>query len=1002
LDSDINITKREGPFVKFALILFVIVLSLTPDREAKAANALTLEEAQQLRAILDAPPPNARQTDRVQLAQIYLQRGKAARELGDSERALKEFRIGLNLVGPMRRPSYDLHREIGRVYFDRGDLPRAIEARKAALAAAQETPLQLRELCRIALFLATLEKREEAKEYLSRAEGVLSAARTHKSWLNRGHIWTSWVAETKGQFNQSFGYLAAANENFRECSASMRTNIAGAATATDSSYLHLVYCTRRWIEVAVRQGRLREASAFVDDLRQMSKDYADAQGRPLIVSLMAPGIAAIYIEESRFTDAQNILLDSIQHFRQDVDQSEEIGELDQVARSRELIAAIEMLQGNWEKAEETHRQTNRGTVEWGYTLLRLGRIEESLKVFETILQRSNKVYDENSLYLWENRAFHALAVGESGKREEAVKTLSLALPKILEMSRPQGTSGEAGLLNTARLNWLLDGYIAFLADIYKSGAHVEGVDIVGEAFRYSDMARASRVQGALSAAILRASISDPTLAAVIRRSQDLEYQVKATAEYLTALQSGESNPEKEKLMAYKRAELERLRTENEQAQEELKRKLPDYSELLSPKPLSITDTQKFLRPQEALISIYSSEKSTLVWSVPPQGKPAFAVVDLSAARMSELVSSLRKGLDPSDVQAAQIPFFEYTAAHELFLKLLAPIQAGWDSAKELIIVPHGALGQLPFSVLVTAPYKPTPATMLFAEHGDAPWLLKRAAISYLPSVAALGTLRRTATQKSARSFIGFADPIFSGSQGTASLTRGVDRRFLKRSSPEATATQSSPLNLSLLESLPDTATEVGEIAKILNADEKRDIFLGQRASEQVLKSTDLAQYRIVMLATHGLTAGELPGLDQPALALSNPTVTGEKEDGVLMLNEILALKLNADWVVLSACNTASSDGKAAEGVSGLGRAFFYAGAKALLVSHWPVETVSARLLTTEIFRQQTTNANLSRAEAMRQSSLALMQQTRDGPPSSAYSYAHPMFWAPFVVVGDGG
>jgi CHAT domain-containing protein len=206
----------------------------------------------------------------------------------------------------------------------------------------------------------------------------------------------------------------------------------------------------------------------------------------------------------------------------------------------------------------------------------------------------------------------------------------------------------------------------------------------------------------------------------------------------------------------------------------------------------------------------------------------------------------------------------------------------------------------------------------------------------------------------------------------------------------------------LLQSLPDTATEVGEIAKILNADDKRDLFPGKRASEQVLKSTDLTQYRIVMLATHGLTAGDLPGLDQPALALSNPIVTGEKEDGVLMLNEILGLKLNADWVVLSACNTASSDGKAAEGVSGLGRAFFYAGAKALLVSHWPVETVSARLLTTEIFRRQTMNASLSRAEAMRQSSLALMGQIRDGPPSSAYSYAHPMFWAPFVVVGDGG
>jgi len=110
------------------------------------------------------------------------------------------------------------------------------------------------------------------------------------------------------------------------------------------------------------------------------------------------------------------------------------------------------------------------------------------------------------------------------------------------------------------------------------------------------------------------------------------------------------------------------------------------------------------------------------------------------------------------------------------------------------------------------------------------------------------------------------------------------------------------------------------------------------------------------------------------------------------------LKLRADWVVLSACNTASSDGQASEAVSGLGRAFFFAGAKALLVSHWPVETVSAKLLTTELFKRQTADAKLTRSQALRAASLAVMQQSA----GNSYSYAHPMFWAPFVVVGDGG
>jgi CHAT domain-containing protein len=134
------------------------------------------------------------------------------------------------------------------------------------------------------------------------------------------------------------------------------------------------------------------------------------------------------------------------------------------------------------------------------------------------------------------------------------------------------------------------------------------------------------------------------------------------------------------------------------------------------------------------------------------------------------------------------------------------------------------------------------------------------------------------------------------------------------------------------------------------------------------------------------------------LAVSNPNLTNEKDDGLLALAEIFELKLRADWVVLSACNTASSDGQASEAVSGLGRAFFFAGAKALLVSHWPVETVSAKLLTTELFKRQTADAKLTRSQALRAASLAVMQQSA----GNSYSYAHPMFWAPFVVVGDGG
>ena len=112
------------------------------------------------------------------------------------------------------------------------------------------------------------------------------------------------------------------------------------------------------------------------------------------------------------------------------------------------------------------------------------------------------------------------------------------------------------------------------------------------------------------------------------------------------------------------------------------------------------------------------------------------------------------------------------------------------------------------------------------------------------------------------------------------------------------------------------------------------------------------------------------------------------------------LKLDADWVVLSACNTAAGDSRDADALSGLVRGFFYAGSRALLVTHWPVETVSARLLVTEIFQRQAADARLSGAEALRQSMLALMG--KQSAPTGGYSYSHPIFWAPYALVGDGG
>jgi CHAT domain-containing protein len=203
--------------------------------------------------------------------------------------------------------------------------------------------------------------------------------------------------------------------------------------------------------------------------------------------------------------------------------------------------------------------------------------------------------------------------------------------------------------------------------------------------------------------------------------------------------------------------------------------------------------------------------------------------------------------------------------------------------------------------------------------------------------------------------------------------------------------------------LPDTRDEITAIATALSANLKTDTFFGVQANRQNVMGADLKHRRIVAFATHGLVAGDLPGLDQPALALS-PAAGKPIADGLLKLEDILKLSLDADLVVLSACNTAAADGTGAEAVSGLGRGFFYAGARAVLATHWPVETVSARQLVTHLFERYSQDGKLSRAQALRKAMVQLIDTEvavdARGAPSNAY--AHPAFWAPYALYGDPG
>jgi CHAT domain-containing protein len=563
-----------------------------------------------------------------------------------------------------------------------------------------------------------------------------------------------------------------------------------------------------------------------------------------------------------------------------------------------------------------------------------------------------------------------------------------------------------------RLQSIAEAYIWLLA----RDPRASGGDAASETFALADTIRGQSVQNALTASTARMSAKDPALAELIRQEQDLAKQVNAQLGVLNNALSLPAGERDETVVKALHVAIAKARSEREKARGEIGRRFPAYQDLVDPKPPTVEGVKAVLRDDEALLSFYFGRDASFAWAVPKQGAVAFARIPLTAGELETKVRKLQEGLNLNVSTIGQIPQFDVVGAYDLYRQLLEPVQAGWRSAKSLIVVTNGALGLLPVSLLPTAPVNPpTAEEVMFSSYRQVPWLVRTHAVTTVPSAAALRSLRQQPPGSTDREpIIGFGDPYFNAEQAAeaeqqvpatapvkvAELTaRNVP--FQRRSSPATTKVDSA--DLAQLPRLPDTGDELKSISLSVGADPSKIIYLGKSANERNVKQTDLSRFRIVAFATHGLVPGDLDGLTQPALALTAPHVADVDGDGLLTMEEVLPLKLDADWVVLSACNTAAGAVSGAEAVSGLGRAFFYAGSRALLVTNWPVHSVSARELVTDIFRRQASRADLTRAEALRQAMVGVM----DGPgfvegDKTIYTYAHPAFWAPYALVGDGG
>jgi CHAT domain-containing protein len=970
-----------------------------------------------------------------ELARFYYARGNARAQLGrlndalaDANKAIEAARGGVDAALMGRLAQF-----AGIQYSAAGDPKKAFEifSRQVRDANAPGAKGYLFNGYRqISAMLIQMGDIAQAEAFLRRNMSLIEQMRTsglpdlRSTYAAVGQAWEADVEHNRAIIFEARGQFRDAENSYRIAEQRQRAGIKGVLSLPNPPpeaqlRLNIDTIVLSLARTKARQGRLAEAEA---DARRALLGRLQSGGKyNPVTPRFIMGLAGILIERGRYGEAEALMRVGI-----DINRVVGVAEDSQsTAAMLSSLGSILNLQRKFKEAAPVYAELDRAIAGWEpqrretleftgariYSLYASGQTEAGITAAQKLLQRSIARVGEGHFDAATARGTLAVGYMRAGRDADAVREFKAAIPILTTAARENADDDDTTLVaaRSDRLQNIVEAYIRLLARHKDEPGSV----VSEETFQLADAIRGHSVQQALAASSARMFAKDPALADLARKEQDLVKQVNAelgTLNNVLVLPAAERDDKGIKAI---NGAIDRLRAERDRTRAEIGRRFPSYADLIDPKPPTAKNIRETLRPGEVLISFYFGRERSFVWAVPKDGPVAFAPIAATAGEIESKVRKLREALEPQAAMISDIPPYDLALAYDLYKLLLGPVEAAWKPAKNLILVTNGALGLLPLSLLPTASVDvKQDQEPLFAGYRAVPWLARTHAVTTLPSAAVLRTLRQLPNGSDTRErLIGFGDPIFSRAQAeeaardpeapiqAAATTRGLPLK--RRSSPQLEGVDSA--ELALLPRLPDTAEELKSIALALEVDPAKVLKLGVVANERTVKTTDLSRYKIVVFATHGLAPGELNGLTQPALALSAPDVAGIEGDGLLTMEEILALKLDADWVVLSACNTGTGAGAGAEAASGLGRAFFYAGSRALLVTNWSVHSQSARQLTTELFRRQA-DGKLARGEALRQAMIALM----DGPGltdeqgKTVFSYAHPLFWAPYTIIGDGG
>jgi CHAT domain-containing protein/tetratricopeptide (TPR) repeat protein len=796
------------------------------------------------------------------------------------------------------------------------------------------------------------------------------------------------------------------------------------------------------------QGRFAEAEPLYKRAITIN-DKVLGPDHPYVAALLN-NLAALYYGQGRYAEAEPLYKRSLALREKSVGPDHP-----DVAQSLSNLAALYHDQRRYAEAEPLYkrslalRETALGPdhPEVGISLNNLaelyraeGRYAEAKPLYERSLAlRERALGPDHPEVAQSFNNFALLSLGQndfSGAADRWRRATAVFQRRAL---RGLGDASEGAQRNS----WYFAGLIKSTHRLAAEGRG-DAKQMASEMFEAAQWGVGSEAASSLAQMAARSVKDSPELAALVRERQDLVGEWKSKDKGLIVARAeppARRHPDAERELSERLAAID---VRFGEIDKRLAKDFPDYAALASPRPVTVADVQASLRDDEALVLFLDTDafkplpEETFVWVV-TKASSRWVRSELGTSALRREVSALRCGLDyegswtdahcsdllkvaytrtEHDVLRKPLPF-DLARAHALYKELFGPIEDLLKD-KRLLIVPSGPLTQLPFHVLVTdAPKSALPTTV--AEYKDVAWLARSHAITVLPAVSSLKALRGLAKESRASdTYIGFGDPLLDGDPtrfkddaAAAKLAREkrceptlrqrvvsiLGLRGRGRTVSRSSGGAVDVADLRTWAPLPETADELCDVARDLGVDATTHVYLGATATETKIKQLSqtgaLATNKIVHFATHGAVAGEISSAAEPGLLLTPPDKASETDDGYLSASEIAGLKLDADWVILSACNTAAGDAKGAEALSGLARAFFYAGARSLLVSHWEVASEPTVKLITKAVDELKLDPNVGRAEALRRSMLAAFSDGKD-------EEAHPSVWAPFVLVGEGG